>query len=99
MSNETTETITCEELQQSLRRFCELEDIKILESLTSVVCYMPNGALVVIFNNPLRSYIYGFAFCSWDRFHPFMYFDAKGALHLKEKLDENIKKLETKVMV
>lgn len=96
MSNETTETITCEELQQSLRRFCELENIKMLESLTSVVCYMPSGALVIIFSEPLHLHIYGIAFMPWRETNALVAFNAEGAIHLKKRLDENIKKLETK---
>lgn len=96
MSNKTTETITCEELQQSLRRFCELKGVKMLESPESIACNMPSGALVIIFSEPLHPYIYGMAFLPWREKNVLVGFNAESAIHLKKRLDENIKKLETK---
>ena len=99
MSNETTETITCEELQQSLRKFCDLKGVKMLESPESIVCNMPSGALVIIFSEPLHLYIYGIAFLPWREKNVLVGFNAESAIRLKKRLDENIKESEAKVMV
>lgn len=96
MSNKTTETITCEELQQSLRKFCDLKGVKMLESPESIVCNMPSGALVIIFSEPLHLQMYGMAFLPWRETDVLVGFNAESAVHLKKRLDENIKKLETK---
>ena len=90
------ETITCEELQQSLRKFCDLKGVKMLESPESIVCNVPSGALLIIFSEPLKLCIYGMAFLPWRETNALVGFNAESAIHLKKRLDENIKKLETK---
>lgn len=99
MSNKTTETITCQELQQSLRRFCELKGIKVRKTKSLIACKMPSGALLGIYNNLCRSLdydSYGVAIRPWNRLIPKVHFDTRAAVYLKKRLDENIKQLETK---
>jgi hypothetical protein len=91
MSNDTTGTITCEELQQAMRGYCERHGIEVIEKPASIDCQLPGSAKLRIYNRPHVSGIYtlyGLAFCPWRKFKRSFYFDTKSVIYLKQKFDE-----------
>ena len=88
------ETITCDELQQLMRRFCEQNGIKVVEKSNTIECKMISGAKLNIYHKPRRSGIYtfyGIIYRPYVKIGKELYIDTKGAIRLKQKFNEYIK--------
>lgn len=88
------ETITCDELQQLMRRFCEQNGIEVVEKSKMIECKMVSGAKFAIYHKPLRSGIYtfyGIIYRPYVKIGKVLNIDTKGAIRLKQKFNEYIK--------
>lgn len=88
------ETVTCDELQQLMRRFCEQNGIKVVEKSKMIGCKMISGAKLAIYHKPHRSGIYtlyAIIYRPYVKIGKVLYIDTKGAIRLKQKFNEYIK--------